>query len=136
MDYNLPNFFADATRQKFRYETSKGLITTEDLWDLPLEGKSPCLDEIARNLYKQLKETAEDESFVKPSKKTPDPVLQHKFVVVKYIIDIRLAERDVAVKAKEAADKKQKILSLIEEKKDESLKQASIEELQQMLNSL
>lgn len=130
----IPNFFEEASRQKFRFDSPKGALTVEDLWDLPLTGNGASLDGIARSLYKQLQETAE-ESFVAPAKKT-NPLIQRKFVLVKYIIDVRLAESEAATKAKDLKEKKQKLMALIEEKKDESLKQASIDELQRMLDSL
>ena len=54
----MEQMFEKASRAKIRFETSKGSLTVEDLWDLPLTsntGKAD-LDDIARGLHSQLKE--------------------------------------------------------------------------------
>ena len=49
--------FEKATRLKLRFETVRGYVTTEDLWDIPLSAVNGfCLDTIAKNLNKKLKE--------------------------------------------------------------------------------
>jgi len=53
--------FAFATKKKIRFETSKGLLSVEDLWDLPLTSDNgrPNLDDIAKGIYKAMKEGEE-----------------------------------------------------------------------------
>ena len=55
--------FEKATQEKYRFETTKGLVNTEDLWDLPLVGGNCCLDDIAKDLNRDVKEN-EEESFI------------------------------------------------------------------------
>jgi len=61
------SLFETASKNKLRFSSIKGNLTTEDLWDLPLTSKSGriCLDNIAKQLYKELKDSTE-ESFVLP----------------------------------------------------------------------
>jgi hypothetical protein len=130
------NIFEHATRQKLRFITSKGLITVEDLWDLPLTdalGRAN-LDDLARHYHRALKDTAE-ESFVSPASGRDD-TLQSQFDVVKHVIDVKVAERDKARAAAERRKNKARILELIENKKDEALGQKSIEELTEIAAAL
>ena len=126
--------FELATRQKLRYETSKGMLTVEDLWDLPLSGNGTNLDKIAIALSKQLKDEP-SESFVVKTKKH-NLTLQLKFDVVKHIIDVRLAEEAIAKDKAEAKAKKERIMEIIERKKDQELEGASLEDLQKMVEAL
>lgn len=133
------SLFETAVRSKLRFDSPKGLLTVEDLWDLPLTTASPSrpsLDDMARNLYKQLKEFSDDTlSFVKPST-VSTTAIQTKFDIVKYVIDTKMAERDAAAASAEKSAKKQKLMELIARKQDTALESASIEELQAMLQSI
>lgn len=128
--------FEKASRLKLRFESAKGHLTTEDLWDLPLTsgtGKAN-LDDIAKALHRDLKESDEI-SFVTPAS-TTNVVVQLKFEIVKHVIDVRIIERDQAAEAASRAEKKQKILSLIAHKQDEAMAGSSLEELQKLADSL
>jgi hypothetical protein len=130
------NLFEQAARSKLRFQTSKGLISVEDLWDLPLTsttGKTN-LDDIAGELYRGTQDTG-NISFVNPSKKENEEALL-KFQVVKHIIDVRIAERDAAKTAREKAEKKQKIMAILDQKENQTLMNASPEDLRAMLESL
>ncbi len=128
--------FAFATKKKIRFETSKGLLSVEELWDLPLTSDNgrPNLDDIAKGIYKAMKE-GEEVSFVKSNAASNAAfnVLKTKFDIVKYIIDVKLAEAEAAKKAKEIKARNQRILGLIAQKEDEALASKSKEELLAML---
>lgn len=127
--------FEQAVRLKLRFETLKGLLTTEDLWDLPLTSvRGANLNDIAKALNRELKDAA-DEDFVNRAVKA-DAVPKLKFEVVKHIINVRLAENDTARLASERREKKARLLELIAQKQDESLAARSVEELQAMVESL
>lgn len=130
------NIFEQALRAKLRFSTSRGLVTTEDLWDLPLSSTSgkPNLDDVARDLYKQLKDE-EEVSFVKPdAEKNASAKLG--FEVVKHIISVKLAEREANRLAADKAAQKQKIMAIIAQKQDEALTGKSLEELTAMVDGL
>jgi hypothetical protein len=126
----MADIFEQATRQKRRFKSNRGLLTTEDLWDLPLEE----LDSIAISLFKVLKD--EDEvSFIKERK---DELFSVKlnFDVVKHIIDTRLAEQQAEKSRADLKQREQKLLRLIEMKQEEKLQSKSEEELWAELESL
>jgi hypothetical protein len=130
------NIFEQAVRQRLRFESPKGPLTVEDLFALPLTSatEKANLDDIAKALHKQLKSN-DDISFVTPAQKS-DQTVQTKFDIVKYIIDIRIAERDAAAEAAQRKEKKQQILSLIAGKENDKLASSSLEELRKMAESL
>lgn len=118
---------------KVRFDTNVGQVTTEDLWNLPLTsttGKAN-LDDIARNLHKQLK-NGDDVSFVNNDKKS-NPIVQLKFDIVKHIIEVRLAENEAKAKEQETKEQNQFILQVIAEKQKDQIKGMSIEDLQAMM---
>ena len=125
------NLFETASRQKLRFTTAKGLLPTEDLWDLPL---LTTLNELAKSLSKQVKEAGE-ESFIEV-KSSANEKLETMFEIVKHIIKVKLAERETLKVAKENATKKAQILELINQKKNESLASMPVEELEKMLADL
>jgi hypothetical protein len=125
--------FEQASRMKLRFDSTKGPLTVEDLWDLNLTSNG-VLDKIAVGLSRQLKEDP-NESFVSETRKTSDD-LQLRFDIVKHIIDVKKAER-AAEKAKaDAAATKRKILEIMERKQDQALEGKTLEELQAMVATL
>lgn len=126
------NLFEIASRNKFRFESSKGFLTSEDLWDLPLTGNA-SLDEVAKGVNRSIK-NSEEESFVnsKPTNVTD----RLKLDLVKHIIAIRLQEKNEAQEQLCKKQKKEKILRILEEKENEELKNVSSKDLLDMLNNL
>ena len=129
--------FEKASRIGLRYETPQGLLTVEDLWKLPLTSSRPGranLDDIAINLFRQLKES-DTESFVKKAAKKDDTT-QLAFDIVKHIIDVRMAEDEAAAVQRANKEKKRRILEIIAQKEDAQLFDASLDELKAMAESL
>lgn len=128
--------FETAVRSKFRFETNRGLVSTEDLWDMRLSSRDGFnLDEIAKSLHKELKDQSDMVSFVSPTLAS-NVLLQEKFEIVKHVIDVKLAERNAAEEAAKKSAKKQKLLEIIARKQDQELEGASVEDLQRMVNDL
>ena len=128
--------FEQAARLKVRFDSPKGLLSVEELWELPLTVRNggASLDNIAKGLNRQIKET-DTESFVVKAPKA-DAVLKLKFEIVIHIISVRMAEAAVAEAAAEKAKQKDKILAVIARKQDEKLEGASLEDLQKMVSEL
>jgi hypothetical protein len=130
--------FEQASRLKIRFETSKGLLSVEDLWDLPLTSDTgrANLDDLARGLHQHLKDAGDNVSFVSPVENKADERLQLGFDVVKHIIGVRVAERDAAKAETDRKARKQRIMSIIAQKEDEKLSSTSLEELRAMLETV
>jgi hypothetical protein len=130
------SIFEKATRQKLRFETQQGTLSVEDLWGLPLTSQTnkANLDQIARELFQKLK-SGQDVSFVDTAKKT-DATTQLKFDVVKYIIDVRLAENEAKNQASAKAEQRERLQEIIARKQDAALEGASLEDLQAQLAAL
>jgi len=129
------NIFEQASKIALRFATTRGSITTEDLWIMPLT--SPCgfsLDDLAKVLHKEIKDS-EVSSFVL-KQDTKNEIATLKFDIVKHIIDTKLAEIDAQEKLVENKEKKERILSIIAEKQDESLKEKSVDELKKLVEDL
>jgi len=127
------NIFEQASRAKLRFDTQVGMLTTEDLWSLPLTSKTKVnLDDIAIGLSAQLKATSE--SFVSASK--TDEVLSLKLEVVKHIIGVRVAENKDRLEAEKRRQQREQIQSLIARKESESLESLSLDELRELAKNL
>lgn len=123
------NIFEYAVRSKLRFPF-KGQISAEDLWDLPLKD----LDSIYKVLNKQAKQ-ADEESLLNVKNKA-DENLTVQIAVVKHIVSVKLSEQEAKEKASAKKAQKQKIMSIIAAKEDESLQNSSIEDLKKMLDDL
>lgn len=128
--------YKKAAQLKVRFSTPKGELTIEDLFDLPLSSGvgRPNLNDIAKALHKRLKDSDEVD-FVDTVKRS-DTLDQLKFDLVRDVIAVRVAERDAADIAAARKEEKQKIMALIEKKKDEALSGTSLEELEARLKAL
>jgi hypothetical protein len=136
MEQSASNIFEQASRLKLRFDTAVGVISVEDLWDLPLTSNSgrANLDELAQELSRSVKNQATESFVEKPPKVSSE--LQLQFDVVKHIIDVKLEEREAKKTLAERKEKKEKILAAIARKQDEKLTSASMEELETELASL
>lgn len=119
--------FKLASQQKLRFQTSRGLLSTEQLWDLSLED----LDALAISLEVEHKQSAKKSFLAKTSVK--DKTAKLRFDVVIDVLNTKVAEQDAASEAMEIKEHNKKIISLIAEKQDESLKGKSIKQLEAML---
>lgn len=130
------SIFEQAARDKLRFDTAKGLLAAEDLWDLPLSSPSgrPNLNDIAVDLHRRLQDAAPI-SFVETVVAT-DNGNQLRFDLVKHVIDVRMAENKTHADLAAKAAKKQQIMGLIAEKEGDALKSMTREELEGLLASL
>lgn len=123
------NIFEYAVRNKVRFPY-KGSISVEDLWDLGVTE----LDNIYKSLNAQVKK--EQEESLLAVRTEVDELLYIQIRIVKHIVSIKLAEREARNKAAEKAAQRQKIMAIIAKKQDESLENASIDDLNAMLEEL
>lgn len=126
--------FEKASKLKLRFTSTAGLLETEDLWDLPLRGYPLSLNEIAKKVNRALKDT-EEEDFV-GVKATGYSADELRLDILKHIITVKKANAEKAEKSAETKAKKQRILTILEEKADDSLKGKSETELRELLDEI
>lgn len=119
-----------ASQTGLRFNTDKGLLSVEQLWNL----NQSQLSNLIKSVKKVLKRDDDDDelSFLTDTK-VVDIENQLRFDIAK---DVYLTKKKLAEDLREKADKKafeQKILGLIAEKQEGSLREKSIEELQKMI---
>lgn len=123
------NLFEVATKEKFRFPY-KGMVSVEDLWDLPLKG----LDQVFKTLNAELKEVSSEESLLDVSE--VDDELKIKIEIVRHIVKAKQEENAKRAAASEIKARKQKLLSILSEKEEASLYEKSKEELMKMIEEL
>ena len=123
------NIFEIATKEKYRFPF-KGMISTEDLWDLSAED----LDSIFKSLNASKKKTQEESLLSESSKE--DRKLLTKIEIVKHIFAAKQAEMEARKQKAENAAKKRRIEELIASKEDAALGEKSVEELKKMLTDI
>lgn len=126
---NVENVFEYASKSKLRFNY-RGVITTEDLWDLKVED----LDSIFKGLNAQMKMSQEESLLNKRTKQEEE--VEIKIEIVKYIVGVKLEERDRHKKEIENREKRKHIQELLAEKQDANLRGKSEEELKAMLEDL
>ena len=128
--------FENAVRNKFRFNSTKGSLTVEDLWDLPLTStKGSSLDSIAKLINKDLK-SEEEESFVNPSSNSKAKLLQNKLDIVKRVIQVKQEENEASRKLVEKRNQREKLLQIREMKEHQELTSMSLEEIDQLISDL
>lgn len=125
----MKNLFEIATRRKYRFQLN-GTLTVEDLWDLSPEN----LDKIFKTLNAQLKKSTEESLLATRTKEDED--LLRKIEIVKHIVTVKLSEKEAAQAAKARKEQKQKIMAILDEKKDKALHDMSAEQLEAMLRGM
>ncbi len=123
------NIFEKATREKTRF-CFKGLVSVEELWDLSLE----YLDSLWCELESEL-EKLPKKSLLATNTKQRDEI-EFKQEIIKHIVETKKAEKLANEQSKANAAKKQMVLDIIEQKKNEDLKSMSLEELTKLAESL
>ena len=119
--------FKQATKQKLRFQTNKGVLSVEQLWDLSLTD----LDSLAVSLQEAY-ENSKGKSFL-TKKSTKNATIKLQFDVCLDILQTKVEETEAAKELAENKAHNQKILQLIAEKKDDELKGKSVKQLEAML---
>jgi len=115
--------FKRASKEKYLYPTAKGLVNTEDLWDMSLTS----LNDTAQRLDTKAT-TGVKKSFLKQGS-TADTLSEAKLLIVVAIITEKEAAAEAHVNDKALKDKRQKLMALIADKGDEADGKKSMEQL-------
>lgn len=119
--------FKKASKSKLRVQTSVGLLSTEQLWDLSITQ----LDELAVLLEEQLDKTTK-KSFIKKTTEKSE-LSKLKFEIVLDILQTKVDEQEALKKAKETKEWNQSILERMKKNEEASLDKLSNEELEKLL---
>jgi hypothetical protein len=123
------DIYKQAVMLGLRFTTTKGSLNTEQLYQLT----QTDLTNSIRNQKKVLKKTDDDELGFLDEMSRVDATEQLKFDILKDVYLTKKAQNDALRTAREVKEHNQKILNLISEKQEESLKGKTLEELTAML---
>lgn len=129
------NIFEYATRRKLRFSMNRGIIMTEDLWDLNLES----LNTLAKSLNKKIKES-EEEDFIGKKKSGPksyqEKDLEAQFEIVKHVIKVKLDEQEKRKESMAKAETLRRLRDKLAAAQDRDLDSKSADELKKMIEDL
>jgi hypothetical protein len=133
----MNDIFKYATRHKLRFASSRGELSVEQLWDVPLRSREPGfnLDAIAKIANKALKDVSE-ESFVETTRTPEHARREVALEIVKYVIEVKLGEEKAAKDRAANKLEKEKLLAILAEKQAGKLSELSERELQQRIAAL
>lgn len=129
--------FKYVTRHKVRFLSSRGELSIEQLWDVPLRSKDEFnLNTLAQVANTALKKFTED-NFVDANSKTEENTkAEYRLEAIKYIIEVKLREEDELKKRAERKLEREKIMKALEEKQDGKLSAMSEAQLKKRLTEL
>lgn len=132
----MSDMFEKASRLKIRFNSIKGQLTVEQLWDLPLTANNGfSLDGVAKEANAELK-AAGEESFVTTTRAPGVTKLELKMELIKHVIAVRLAENEAARTDAERATERERIRSALRDRQNEELQGLPKEDLEKRLREL
>lgn len=121
--------YKQASKLKLRFQTNKGILSVEQLWDLSQKDLVSSIQAVK----KLLKTNNDDELSFLEDNKVVDVENQLRFDVLKDVYLTIKKEREEARNQVEAKAFNQKILSILEKRKEENLEKLSESELINLL---
>lgn len=132
----MADLFERAARLKFRFPSTRGELTTEQLFDLPLTSRTGFdLDTTARAINTAFKAEGE-ESFVSTTPSAARGILADQLEIVKAIIARKMEAAARTAATAERADQRRKLLDALAAKDDQELTSASREDILKKLEAL
>lgn len=132
------SLFEIATKEDFQFESPRGLLNVQDLWNLKLTTGPANLNDIAKAIDAKLAATATKEFVPSAVRKTSaqERVLTLQLEVVKRIIAFKLEEREAAEAAQEKQAKRARLLEALATAEGRELTSKSVDELRTALAEL
>lgn len=122
--------FEKASRLKLRFNSVKGSLDIEDLWELNLQ----ALNQLAKRYSKIIKESNEEDFLEDLSKE--DEILILKFDIVLHILKTKKTELEEAKNSNLRKQEREKILNVLSKKADDALENLSEAALKKKLEEL
>jgi ssDNA-specific exonuclease RecJ len=128
--------YKKASKKKLRFNTNRGVLSVEQLWDLSKEEIRQLVIKAREAAKKSSGEVNDTElSFLDAPVKTKATDDELRFEILKDIYLTKKSSEEKAQKRAEAKENNKKILDLIARKQDEALEKKSIAQLEKMLES-
>lgn len=124
--------YKQAAQLKLRFDTPKGALTVEQLFDLSMTDLSATIRKVNTALKKE--QAVDDELAFLEGKDITETQNSLRFKILKDVYLTKKEARDAAVLDDEKRKQKQRIAEIIAKKRDEALENKSLEELEAMLN--
>lgn len=129
------SLFEYTTRNKLRFQSVKGELTIEQLWDVPLRSRDDFnLNAVAKVAHKALEET--EKNFVETAKTVEHTRREVVLEAIKYVIDAKINEEKAAATRAERRQEKEKLLGILAEKQAGKLSELSERELEKRIRAL
>lgn len=126
--------FKKASKKKLRFNTNRGVLSVEQLWDLPKDEIRQLVIKSREAVKKSSGEVNDSElSFLDAPVKVKATDDELRFEILKDIYITKKSAEEKAQKKAEARANNKKILELIARKQDEALEKKSIKDLEKML---
>ena len=126
--------FKKASKKKLRFNTNRGVLSVEQLWDLPKDEIRQLVIKSREAVKKSSGEVNDSElSFLDAPVKSKATDDELRFEILKDIYITKRSAEEKAQKKAEAMANNKKILELIARKQDEALEKKSIKDLEKML---
>lgn len=128
--------YKKASKKKLRFNTTHGVLSVEQLWDLPKEAIRMLVIKYREDARKSSGEVNDSElSFLDSPAKARATDDELRFEILKDIYLTKKAAEEKAQKRAEIKENNKKILDLIARKQDEALEKKSISQLEKLLES-
>lgn len=132
--------YRKAAKGAYRFNTSVGPMSVEQLFTLPLKSGKVSLDSVGRVLQQEILDSKTNEivSLVDPTSSVDNTQeeLQTKLAILKDIISDRMETIDASNKRAAAASELKRMRDLLAEKRDDSLRNLSEDELKARIAEL
>ena len=130
------NLLLIALSTGMRFPSTRGLITTEDLFSLPLTAQNGfSLDAVAKSVNSALKALGE-ESFVNQGDTAERNGLTEMLDVVKLVIEFRQEQNTAALEKREKRARRAKLLEALENRENNELASMSKDDILKQLEEL
>jgi hypothetical protein len=130
------NIFEQAVRQKTRFSTHRGVISAEQLWDMPLTSKSGFdLDTVGQGVVAEL-ESSTTRSLVNAKPHPRAAELELQLALIKHVIAFKQEENAANLAKAEKQAKRAKLIEQLGKKQDAAIEALSEDEIKKQLAAL
>lgn len=135
----MTDIFEEASRKKLTFTTPKGVLSTSQLWDLPLLSttiNSLDLNTVAKICNQDVRLQGEENFVRRPSRSLVNRTAELRLEIVKRIISVKLAEEEEKEIARERSARREKLKSALASKEEAALINMSASEIEAELRRL